>query len=406
MKEEIFNEQEVKERLSSLEEKFTKFAETTKNLNELVANLIQNGDESAVMGLVGEQLLNIWDKNGQTFDNFYSNFETWSQTVSVISANNSEFLVKAEAIYRDGVTSLDGIEAARSSYRSGSTTIDDIIETASTYSAVTTATPETPATPDPSLTGTTSTGTVQTNTLTRGAVVRFGDKEYTYYGTASGTYNINNSKNIYLDESTGNYVYVDAAGNVEPVTCVVGSGSGYNYKIENINVTRDNIEDVLKGYSNGKSYSSVFSTATDSVIYDQEGMCPDVVSLGGEATSTYHMGGASSLVLGNNGSTTSNNSTLSIPTSQDAFNAAVNNHDTIRIDPGYKFQYDPSSMPFNATDFKVSGTSSPVYFKYDESTGLYYQADEFGNYSTSTTGYDPAIMAGTAAGSASYFKKL
>ena len=61
--------------------------------------LVNNGADSAIFGEVGSTLLNTWNYNASTFGDFHNNFQNWTEVVSVIAANNAEFVVTAESIY-------------------------------------------------------------------------------------------------------------------------------------------------------------------------------------------------------------------------------------------------------------------------------------------------------------------
>lgn len=113
MENESFNIEGVQSAMSSLEEHFTSFAETLADANGYIETIINVGEDSAVFGDYGSKLQNIWDQNYVTFDNFHKNFESWSEVVALISANNADFTVGAEAVYRDNAGTLDGIQGAR-----------------------------------------------------------------------------------------------------------------------------------------------------------------------------------------------------------------------------------------------------------------------------------------------------
>ena len=110
---ESFNVLGVQKAMESLEEYFTSFAETLADANGYIETIINVGEDSAVFGDYGSKLQNIWDQNYVTFDNFHKNFESWSEVVALISANNADFTVGAEAVYRDNAGTLDGIQGAK-----------------------------------------------------------------------------------------------------------------------------------------------------------------------------------------------------------------------------------------------------------------------------------------------------
>lgn len=110
---ESFNVLGVQKAMESLEEYFTSFAETLADANGYIETIINVGEDSAVFGDYGSKLQSIWDQNYVTFDNFHKNFESWSEVVALISANNADFTVGAEAVYRDNAGTLDGIQGAK-----------------------------------------------------------------------------------------------------------------------------------------------------------------------------------------------------------------------------------------------------------------------------------------------------
>lgn len=113
MANEIFNVNGVKKAMEDLQTKFSDFADILAEANSYVETVINVTDDSAVYGNYGTKLQSIWDQNYVTFDNFHKNFESWAEVVSLISANNIDFTVSAEAVYRDNAGTLDGIQGAR-----------------------------------------------------------------------------------------------------------------------------------------------------------------------------------------------------------------------------------------------------------------------------------------------------
>lgn len=113
MANEIFNVNGVKKAMEDLQTKFSDFADILAEANGYVETVINVTDDSAVYGNYGTKLQSIWDQNYVTFDNFHKNFESWAEVVSLISANNIDFTVSAEAVYRDNAGTLDGIQGAR-----------------------------------------------------------------------------------------------------------------------------------------------------------------------------------------------------------------------------------------------------------------------------------------------------
>lgn len=123
---ETFNSDAVKSKMSQLEGKFTEFATTLSEINTIVEDLVQNGEGSAVHGVVGQSLLRMWEENAATFQDFQANFDEWSKVVSVISHNNSEFEVAAKAIYKDNAGTLVGVADNKAAYVAGTATLAGI----------------------------------------------------------------------------------------------------------------------------------------------------------------------------------------------------------------------------------------------------------------------------------------
>ncbi len=113
---ETFNSEGVKAKMSELETHFQKFAETLKDINTTVNELVNNGPDSAIFGEVGSSLLNTWNYNSSTFGDFHANFQNWTEVVSVIAANNAQFVVAAESIYRSNGANLEGVQDKRAAY--------------------------------------------------------------------------------------------------------------------------------------------------------------------------------------------------------------------------------------------------------------------------------------------------
>ena len=104
----------VKTKMQTIEGYFTDFANTLDQLNAFVETNVNASLESSAYGDLGGRLINIWDYNAATFQDFHENFDNWAQTVAIIAANNSEFAVDANATYRDNAGTLDGVQEARS----------------------------------------------------------------------------------------------------------------------------------------------------------------------------------------------------------------------------------------------------------------------------------------------------
>ena len=110
---ELFNANSVANKMNIIEGYFCDFADTLSQINGFVQSNVNASLESSAYGDFGGRLLSIWNQNAATFDSFHTNFETWSQVVAVISANNKEFAINSQATYRDNAGKIDGIQSAR-----------------------------------------------------------------------------------------------------------------------------------------------------------------------------------------------------------------------------------------------------------------------------------------------------
>ena len=113
MADEKFNVKRVKYKMGQINDHFEEFARTLDKINSFVETNVNASLGSSAYGDLGAKLLSIWDHNASTFGDFYDNFENWSQAVAVITANNNQFAVDAEATYRDTAGTLGGIKEAR-----------------------------------------------------------------------------------------------------------------------------------------------------------------------------------------------------------------------------------------------------------------------------------------------------
>ena len=112
-KSELFNASMVGYKMGVIEGYFADFADTLNQINGYIQANVNASIASSVYGDLGGRLLAIWDQNASTFNDFHENFDTWSQVVAVISANNTAFAVDAQDTYRDNGGTLDGVEKAR-----------------------------------------------------------------------------------------------------------------------------------------------------------------------------------------------------------------------------------------------------------------------------------------------------
>lgn len=98
---EKFNSGKVREIMGKLGGYFDDFSTILKEADNDIKGAIQNGDNCAIKGNVGGRLLKLWEENSSNFQDFKNNFEVWSQTISLIYKNNTNFEVAADAIYRN-----------------------------------------------------------------------------------------------------------------------------------------------------------------------------------------------------------------------------------------------------------------------------------------------------------------
>lgn len=105
---ESFNIEGVKKEMNNIQHSFDEFAQKLSEINEYINENINKSESSAVFGELGAKLLNLWNYNSATFGDFYSNFESWSAVVSLITANNYEFTEETIAKYKDNGGTLEG----------------------------------------------------------------------------------------------------------------------------------------------------------------------------------------------------------------------------------------------------------------------------------------------------------
>ena len=103
---ESFNVEAVKSQMSTLEGYFNDLSEKLSEINKTVNEEINVGPESAVFGQLGSKLLGTWNANASTFGDFHANFESWSQIVAIIAANNTAFDAETINLYKDNGSTL------------------------------------------------------------------------------------------------------------------------------------------------------------------------------------------------------------------------------------------------------------------------------------------------------------
>ena len=105
---ELFNSENLQAASSRLDEIFEEFANTLMELNELVNESVNVSPESCVFGGgYGAQLLDMWNQNTSTFSDFKSNFNAWSQAITVIANRNLNTDAIVKAIYNNRTTGAD-----------------------------------------------------------------------------------------------------------------------------------------------------------------------------------------------------------------------------------------------------------------------------------------------------------
>ena len=110
---EKFNVQKVRNGMNIIENHFAAFQETMKSINSFIETNVNASLGSSAYGDLGSKLLTTWNNNASTFQDFYDNFDNWSQVVAIIAANNNQFAVDAKATYRDDAGTLAGVKEAR-----------------------------------------------------------------------------------------------------------------------------------------------------------------------------------------------------------------------------------------------------------------------------------------------------
>ena len=104
---ELFNSDALMKSASSLDDYFSRFADTLTEINELVNSQVNASPDECIFGNYAEQLRTMWNENVPTFGDFKENFEAWSRAVTVIASRNinTEDIVKA--IYNNRTTGAD-----------------------------------------------------------------------------------------------------------------------------------------------------------------------------------------------------------------------------------------------------------------------------------------------------------
>lgn len=104
---ESFKKDEVVTSIKNIETAFADFATMLNDINEVVQLLVEHDTNSALKGPVGKNLIEMWNQNSSTFQDFHMNFEQWATTVNIIAANNDQFVVDTTALYRSNAGNLE-----------------------------------------------------------------------------------------------------------------------------------------------------------------------------------------------------------------------------------------------------------------------------------------------------------
>lgn len=108
MGKETFSVGEITAKIGVLQGRIEEFTKTIQEMNDLVEDLVQVNENSAVFGEFGDNLKKLWNANKSEVNEFVANFELWKETVTVISATNNNFAVDAANIYSNNSGTLTG----------------------------------------------------------------------------------------------------------------------------------------------------------------------------------------------------------------------------------------------------------------------------------------------------------
>lgn len=92
---------EMKNLASGLEQIFGRFVTSFSYCDEIVTELIQNGDSSAVHSdTYGPALINYWTENASEYENFTDLAANWIDLVSVTASNNEKTIDEIVSVYK------------------------------------------------------------------------------------------------------------------------------------------------------------------------------------------------------------------------------------------------------------------------------------------------------------------
>lgn len=115
--ERVFNVEELKTAVGTLQGHFDAFANELKIANDLVISDVNASCEHCVFGDHGQFMLNLWKENASTFHDFNANFEKWSQAIAVIANKNADFTNVATDIYNNRKYSDNALSITASTYK-------------------------------------------------------------------------------------------------------------------------------------------------------------------------------------------------------------------------------------------------------------------------------------------------
>ena len=117
--------------MSSLNEKFGKFATKLEEINTRITTEIAVSPGSALYGDVANKYVDLWADNYSTFGDFYKNFDKWSETVVAVSSLDKGFESDAAMLFnkhQSNSLEMTGISDARmrSALEMGATTLGGV----------------------------------------------------------------------------------------------------------------------------------------------------------------------------------------------------------------------------------------------------------------------------------------
>ena len=119
-----FDFDKMQEVMGEISEEFGTLSSLLDKTTKAVTDAINVSPDSAVYGIVGDDLLDLWDANSSTFGDFKKNFEVWAETMTVIRNRSVAFDEEAVAAFKGELKetfegnkttalSLDGVQENR-----------------------------------------------------------------------------------------------------------------------------------------------------------------------------------------------------------------------------------------------------------------------------------------------------